>query len=293
MKKCFLSLLIHTCCIITALYPQKQIQGGLSFGGINYEGDLAPSSLVVSLSETHLDLGGFIYLKTNDWLSLKINYHHGTLSGTDANANDEGRRNRNLHFRSPLDELSVSGVFFYPNKFQKKSLFKPFVTLGVGAFRFNPQANLDGKWYELQPLSTEGQGLKNYPSRKPYSRVQICFPVGIGTQVALNRRVDLTFEFSFRKTLTDYIDDVSTTYVSLEDLTKEKGDVAATLSNRTLSNNARLQGFNGMRRGDSRNKDWYVIGSVGFIVNILGESSKDNLFKKKIKYTNCKRMFRK
>ena len=293
MKNCFLSLFVHSFCVITAIYPQKQIQGGLYFGGINYEGDLAPSSFVVSLSETHLDLGGFIYLKATDWLALKINYHHGTLSGTDANAYDEGRRNRNLHFKSPLDELSISGAFFYANKSQKKTLFKPFVTLGIGAFRFNPQANLNGKWYELQPLSTEGQGLKNYASRKPYSRLQICFPVGIGTQIAVNRRIDLTFEFSFRKTLTDYIDDVSTTYVSLEDLTKERGDVAATLSNRTLSKNAKLQGFNEMGRGDSKNKDWYIIGSVGFIVNILGDSAKDNLFKKKVKYTNCKRMFRK
>ena len=180
MKKCFLLLLIHLSCISTSIHAQKQIQGGLYFGGINYMGDLAPSSLVVSLSETHLDLGGFVYLKANDWLSLKINYHHGTLSGTDVNAKDESRRDRNLHFRSPLDELSVSGAFFYPNKFQNKSLLKPFITLGIGAFRFNPQAYLDGKWYDLQPLSTEGQGLKNYPNRKPYSRVQICFPVGTG-----------------------------------------------------------------------------------------------------------------
>lgn len=279
--------------MITSVYPQQQIQGGLYIGGINYEGDLAPSSFILSFSETHLDFGAFMYLKTNEWLALKINYHHGSISGSDANAHDEGRFNRNLHFWSPLDELSVSGVFFYTSKFHRKCIINPFLTLGIGAFRFNPQAELDGKWYELQPLSTEGQGLKNFLDRQAYNRVQISFPLGTGVQMALGKRTELIFELSLRKTLTDYLDDVSTTYVPLEDLTNERGQIAAMLSNRTLSNNAKLNSLNQMRRGDPKNKDWYIIGSVGIIANILGKSKRDNFFKKKNNHLNCKQLFKK
>ncbi len=293
MKTYLLCLIIHTCCIIPAVYPQQQIQGGLYIGGINYEGDLAPSSFILSFSETHLDFGAFVYLKTNNWLALKINYHHGSISGSDAHAHDEGRYNRNLHFWSPLDELSVSGAFFYAPKYHPRRIIKPFLTMGIGAFRFNPQAELNGKWYELQPLSTEGQGLKNFPERKPYKRVQICFPLGAGIQIALSKRTELSFELSLRKTLTDYLDDVSTTYVPLEDLSKEKGDVAVLLSNRTLSKNAKLDSYNQMGRGDSKNKDWYIIGSVGIIANIVGNNKRDNFFKKKHRYSNCKKLFRK
>ena len=111
---------MHSCFIITLVYPQKQIQGGVFVGGINYEGDLAPSSFIVSLSETHLDLGVFLNVKTNDWFAFNINYHHGSLSGTDANAKDLGRVNRNLRFWSPLDEFSISSAFFYVSKHQKR-----------------------------------------------------------------------------------------------------------------------------------------------------------------------------
>ncbi len=294
MKTHLLSLFfMHSCFIMTAVHSQQQIQGGMYIGGINYEGDLAPSSFIVSLSETHLDLGAFIYVKTNDWLAIKINYHHGSLSGSDVNAKDAGRFNRNLSFWSPLDELSISSAFFLNSNNQKRHIIKPFLTLGVGVFQFNPQAKWEDKWYELQPLSTEGQGLKNFPDRRPYKKVQICLPIGAGIHLGLGKRMELICELSLRKTLTDYLDDVSTTYVPLENLDKEKGEMAAILSNRILSNDAMSHSLNMMSRGDPKNKDWYIIGSVGIVLNILGKNSRDNFFKKKNNYLNCKQLFKK
>lgn len=293
IKAYLLCFFIHVCCITTRVHSQQQIQGGISVGGINYEGDLAPSSFLASLSQSHIDLGAFAYLKVNDWLSLKINYHHGSISGSDALTHDEGRMSRNLSFRSPIDELSTSGTFYYLSKFTQKSIIKPYLSLGIGVFRFNPQAELNGQWYPLQPLSTEGQGLKNFPNRKPYKRIQISFPIGAGIQVALDRRTALIFDLSFHKTLTDYLDDVSTTYVPLEDLIKEKSELAAQLSNRILSSNGRANSYNMSGRGNPKNKDWYMIGSVGIVANILGKSKQDNFFKMKTPYLNCKQLFRK
>lgn len=283
---------MHSLCAITSVYPQHQIQGGLYVGGINYEGDLAPSSFVVSAAETHLDLGVFVYVKATDWLGLKINYHHGRLSGSDATSHDDGRRGRNLHFRSPLDELSVSGAFFYTYNTRKRKIIQPFLSLGVGVFQFNPQAEYNGQWYDLQPLSTEGQGMQSFPNRKPYSLTQICFPAGAGIQMSMSKRVQLTVDISLRKTLTDYLDDVSTTYVSLEKLRQERGEMAAILSNRTLAKDFSIS-QNESQRGIARNKDWYIIGSVGLVANILGKNKKENFFQKKNDLMNCKKAFKK
>lgn len=293
MKANLLCFFMHSLCAISFIYPQSQIQGGLSVGGITYEGDLAPSSFVVSAAETHLDLGVFVYLRTTDWLGLKINYHHGTLSGSDATSRDEGRRARNLHFRSPLDELSVSGSFFYTFNTRKRKTIQPFLSLGLGVFRFNPQAEYNGQWYDLGPLSTEGQGTRDFPDRKPYKLIQICFPVGAGIQMSMSKRVQLTVDVSLRKTLTDYLDDVSMTYVPLENLRQERGEIAAILSNRSLTKDFALVSQNQSQRGIARNKDWYIIGSVGLVANILGKNKKENFFKKKNDLMNCKKAFKK
>jgi Domain of unknown function (DUF6089) len=275
----------------TKMAAQTFLQGGGYIGGINYAGDLAPSSFVGSFAETHLDYGVFLRIRPTDWLAVKLNYHHGKLSGSDVNALSDGRRLRNLHFRSPLDELSVSGVLFLPNDEKKKWMIRPFFALGVGIFHFNPQAELNGVWHNLQPLSTEGQGLSRMPDRKPYALTQVCFPIGAGFQWAITKRMQLEVDVSMRKTLTDYLDDVSTTYVPLEWLTAERGAVAAALSNQILSKNGLQTSQNQGLRGDPTRKDWYMIASLGLTINLLGSDRKHNFFVRKTDYMNCRQLF--
>ena len=293
MKRTIFRLFLLCSYSLTAT-AQQQIQGGFYVGGINYEGDLAPSNAVVSFTNTHLDVGAFLHVKPSKILSFKVNYHHGNLTGSDENSNDVARQNRHLHFRTALDELSVSGEIFFLN-WLKKPVFRPFLAVGIGAFHFNPQAEYKGVWYDLQPLSTEGQGLGKYSTTKPYSLTQVCFPIGTGFQWSISRRIQVEFEVSMRKTRTDYLDDVSTHYVPLEWLSSQKGAVAAALSNRSLAVGASLRSENLGQRGLSHNKDWYVIGAVGLTINIWGENKQDNLFKKKkkaINYINCPRILK-
>lgn len=270
---------------------QTFLQGGCYIGGINYAGDLAPSSFVGSFAETHLDYGLFLRARPTDWLAIKLNYHHGNLSGSDAYALSEGRRQRNLSFRSPLDELSVSAVLFFPNDEKKKWLIRPFFAIGIGVFRFNPQAELNGVWYDLQPLSTEGQGLSRQPNKQPYALTQVCFPIGFGIQMPITKKIQLEIDVSMRKTLTDYLDDVSTNYVPSAWLEEERGPVAVALANRILSKNAAQTSDNQGLRGDATRKDWYMIASLGLTINILGKDRKHNLFTRKTNYLNCRRLF--
>lgn len=273
------------------IQAQTLLQGGCYIGGINYAGDLAPSSFIGSFAQIHLDFGAFLRFRPTNWAAIKLNFHHGKLSGTDVRSLSDGRRLRNLHFRSPLDELSLSTVFFMPNDEKKKWTVRPFLALGIGIFHFNPQAELNSVWYDLQPLSTEGQGLSRYQNRKPYALTQVCFPIGTGVQWSITKRLQLEIDVSMRKTLTDYLDDVSSTYVPLDLLNEERGAVAAALSNRILTKDglqaSKIQG----QRGDQTRKDWYMIASLGLTVNILGKDKKRNLFSQKTNYMNCRRLF--
>ncbi|MBL4715080.1 MAG: hypothetical protein JKX95_00460 [Bacteroidia bacterium] len=101
----------------------------------------------------------------------KINIIHGKVAGDDKLTAEPFRRWRNLHFRSPIVELSYN-VMFTINKEQgghryklkgvrgRKSLqMNTYFFAGIGGFWFNPKAKYNGKWTALRKLGTEGQGL--------------------------------------------------------------------------------------------------------------------------------------
>ena len=79
------------------------------------------------------------------------------------------------------------------------------------------------KKFICKPLSTEGQGLADFPGQKPYHLTQFALPFGIGLRYALSDNVHIGFELSDRKTFTDYLDDVSSHYVDHEQLLIARG----------------------------------------------------------------------
>lgn len=96
---------------------------------------------------------------------------------------------------------------------KKLPRFSPYFMGGIGLFSFNPQAKLNGQWIELKPLSTEGQGFAEYPDRKPYKLKQLNFPVGIGLKYKITPMFNFSLECVSRILNTDYLDDVSTSYI--------------------------------------------------------------------------------
>ena len=131
-----------------------------------------------------------------------------------------GRYERNLSFRSNISEISLTAEIHPLSIFKKwrnideePSRYSPYLLAGIGYFSFNPQAKLQNNWVDLQPLSTEGQGFKEYPDRKPYSLHQTNIPLGFGVKYELSSLFNLRAEFVYRILHTDYLDDVSTTYI--------------------------------------------------------------------------------
>jgi len=114
---------------------------------------------------------------------------------------------RNLSFKSMVYSLDIIPEFEILDL--RKGGFTPYFFVGFGAFYFNPYTK-DANGYKqfLQPLGTEGQGLTKYPDRKIYKRIQTSIPLGGGLKFKTKHTV-LAFEYKYRRTNTDYIDDVS------------------------------------------------------------------------------------
>lgn len=143
----------------------------------------------------------------------KVQSHDSLLASVKTSA--YGRYTRNLSYRSPIQEIALTAEF-HPIELltgQESLLFSPYLVGGVGFFHFNPQANLNGKWIDLKPLHTEGQGFAEYPDRKEYKLYQFNFPYGIGVKYETAGRLNIRAEYVVRKLQTDYLDDVHDKYI--------------------------------------------------------------------------------
>ena len=142
-----------------------------------------------------------------------------------------------------------------------QSKLNPYIFTGVSVFHINPKAKLNGTWYDLQPLGTEGQGID--PSQKPYSLWQFSIPIGIGFKYAFDKQWGIGLEYGIRKTFTDYIDDVSTNYY----VPDANGPIAVGLANRT----GELGPFGHkewVRPGDQRGQPLYKDSYMFLMINV-------------------------
>lgn len=199
-------------------------------GTTNFLGDLGGANTIGTHSIKDFDLkssrwlfqAGYGY-KIAEPLAVKASLFYGRLYGSDQFTLEYHRNSRNLHFRSPIIELSGTIEYSivkerYGHRYDLRrikgrgNLPNFYVFTGISGIYFNPKGQYtDGKWYALQPLGTEGQGI--IPTREKYSRLSIAIPVGIGMNYLVDRNIGVGFDFGFRYAFTDYMDDVSTTYV--------------------------------------------------------------------------------
>src|SRR5436309_1021378 len=76
-----------------------------------------------------------------------------------------------------------------------------------------------GTKYFLRPLGTEGQDV-GFAKRR-YTPVSPCFPVGAGVKFWIKGGLNVTIEVADRLTMTDYLDDVSATFVGKDKFSKK------------------------------------------------------------------------
>ena len=229
----FLSLFF----IAQQLYAQQNsdltFEAGISVGPMNSltdiggrigRGQRGPKDLNIKSTTLY----GSIYASAtykNIW-ALRLEGTIGSVKSHDSllvhakNNGSIGRYNRNLSFRSPIDEISLTAEIhvldilrpFDPEEFPPA--FSPYLIGGVGYFHFNPQALLNSKWINLQPLHTEGEGFSEYPDSKVYKLNQVNIPVGAGVRYEVSSKFNLRLEYINRILFTDYLDDVHGRYIN-------------------------------------------------------------------------------
>ena len=243
---------------------------GLSLGAAHYFGDLNTRAKV---NRPKMAVGAFFRKQFGNYVALRAAIHFAQLGYSDVyNTDNEYQRRRNLSFNSNIFELTVQGDFnffrFVPA--DPYYNFTPYITLGVGVFSYDPYAFLNDRKVFLRPLGTEGQGTAEYPDRKPYNTMAICFPFGVGVKYALNPRMNIGFEAGYRFTMTDYLDDVSKTYVGADKfppLPDGNPSVAQLLQDRSFETGDVI-GVEGRQRGFSKQKDHFLIAEVTLSFNL-------------------------
>jgi len=258
-----------------------KVEVGINFGPTFFLGDLGGhrgygTTFVKDLNVplTKFMKGAFVGVYPNEWLGFRLAGQLTYLEGKDVIIRTDGtnelyRKFRNLDVRTDVWEV-YSAIEFFPLMFINREdedyqpKLRPYVFGGVGIFHFNPQgslsdANGNKTWYDLQPLHTEGQGFAEYPDVKPYKLTQLNMPLGAGLKYFLYGNVNLGFELLYRKTFTDYIDDVSTTYIdpSLFNKYLSPADANIAIQIHDKSSGVYTRTDPGLQRGNPKNFDAY------------------------------------
>ncbi|MDH3709003.1 MAG: porin family protein [Cyclobacteriaceae bacterium] len=225
--------------------------GGLS----KYFGELSNDRKLGDVNP-HFTLGVSIPIRPKLFVRPEVSFYR--LSAADSDLPEEdSRHNRNLSFKSNNWEASVMAVYgLYAQGSQ--SLFKPYIMGGVGITYFNPQAKLDGVWYELQPLFTEGID---------YQKFIAVIPVGAGLGFKLNEQIEVALEMSYRFSFTDYLDDVSMTY---RDPLLITDPIAAALADRRPEIGLEKAPA-GSQRGNADSNDGYMFMGVKVFYQLPGQ----------------------
>ena len=243
----------------------QRIEAGVTIGVTNFQGDLTHGSERLNFSNSHSALGFHAGFVVNNLITLRGKIISTAISGYDNQARAAWRLQRNLHFRSSLLEAGIN-VELYPLQNFLNSKLQPYIQSGINIIQFDPKAMYEGEWVALQPLGTEGQGHPDYPDREKYSLVEYSIPLGIGLRYTINNQISISADFTPRWTTTDYLDDVSTTYIPNDLLLSGSGELAANLAYR--GGELGFQRGSIETRGNSKENDWYVISSISFIFKL-------------------------
>lgn len=227
-----------------------------AFVGVsNYQGDLQ-SKIFVS-QEAKLAIGAGMTHDLSDHFAVRWQLTFATVGGNDKYGKNVSR---NLSFASNIYEGVVAGEYYLRNL--KDYSFTPYAFAGIGIFHFNPYTkDAAGRKIFLWGLNTEGQGFSN--NRSPYTLIQFSIPFGGGIKYALNENMHLGLEMGLRKLFTDYLDDVSTTYVDQNVLLTNRGAKAVELAYRGDElPNGKPYPAAGTQRASPKYKDWFYFGGI-------------------------------
>ncbi|GAB4238432.1 MAG: hypothetical protein Tsb0034_14040 [Ekhidna sp.] len=229
---------------------EPYIYVGAAVNAGNYFGDLAPVSKKAStdISFTRPGFGIYGGYKFHHSMAVRAGLNWVRVFGDDFSADpgsegDVARYARNLSFRNDIKEFQVGlEIYLLPNYGgpRQRLPLNAYLFVGAAVFHHEPMGKVPefdyqlegvnattaapqaGEWVKLRPLETEGTSYKN---------IGISIPVSVGAQFRLpGTEFTAGLEFGIRYLFTDYIDDVSDSYVDLDSF---DSDLARIMSDRS------------------------------------------------------------
>ncbi|MEM9328941.1 MAG: DUF6089 family protein [Bacteroidota bacterium] len=252
---CFVALSAHSQNFFSWQYNDRYYSVTAGTGMTQYFGELK-DDYRIRRRLSHASLG--VEARLLSQVGARAEFIYYNLKGDDRDAADSSfARQRNLRFESQNFELNLQGILYlkkYRGNFHKRVAFDPYMGLGIAVTSFNPKTDLDTVDYVLRDFETEGVS---------YGRFALAIPLSFGVKLRLNEFINFNVELGYRYTFTDYLDDVSTTFI------EEDGSIASRLSNRKRETriNGELAIINqehfdamvaGAPRGEPGNNDSYL-----------------------------------
>ncbi|MEN8119580.1 MAG: DUF6089 family protein [Bacteroidota bacterium] len=215
-------ILLFTLWQINILAQPKRHEIGAFIGTAYYMGDLNNSKLFYM----PLPAFGLLYrYDINSRYALKLTGTYTTVRGDDSKSDNTYQKHRAHSFSTRITDLSPMIEFnFLPfNAASKKEYYSLYVTAGIGVLFMQSPSN-----FPIHPV----------------------IPFGLGFKYGVNKRIVIAAEWTYRKTFTDYIDQL---------LPDEYGSSGSyTVKQRSYDNS----------------KDWYSFAGITFTYKFaLGSTS--------------------
>ena len=279
MKHLYLVVLIALSSL--NLKSQWSFDFGGTLGATNYLGDIGNGVgngrkfiSDVQLTKTRWNVGAFARYKIKPKVSLRLAVDYIRLEGDDKLSPSPVRRMRNFNFRNDIYNVGLTAhYFFYENNdlgktYRFKNGFRLYIFAGLGGFYSNPKTYYKGTWVALQPLATEGY---------KYKKFVIDIPMGIGAYFTIAKRHRIGVELNYRKTFTDYLDDISGQYPKDPGNDYMRGLILrrTELTPAQIGDNTEIAMSHdwGAKRGEVKNKDAFFAFSFSYSFVIKGKSN--------------------
>ncbi len=249
----FDSLVDNSDTLMKVKKTSKFWEAGIYAGNALYWGDLVTTTLGFSLTNARPAIGLRGRYHFTDNLQINILANYMVIAGTDDKQTVLGKQRgtgyeRGLSFRTYIFDIGAT-LELDLLKYRTVKTFVPSVFAGIDFFNFTPTAQLDGKWYKLRPVGTEGQTING---SGPYQKWSAGIPVGASIKRHFGQKNLLALSYTYNKIFTDYLDDVSTGFYpeaeALKAANPDLGETAVLLSNPNKqegrrSSSAKFDGF--------------------------------------------------
>lgn len=238
--------------LICFLLNAQRDEFGISTGFTNYYGDLNQQYRI----QPRIGYAQALYKNNrNNFLSIGTSLSIATVQGSDLGANNQWELNRNARFYARLTEVgSFLEINFLPmDKSGKENFIAPYFKTGFGFFSYQAYTSGDSTGVNLSSLNTEGQRLGQNSLG-----ISMYLQYGLGVKFGIRKHLGFGLEGVWKKTSTDYLDDVSSIYPDEDIIRRVYGSQADNIApyiDTSLDPNYSLEG---KQRGSTYSKDDYI-----------------------------------